>query len=205
MTAGQEQRRTPGRGGLAVRGVVIAVIVALAAVVGWLAWEYFAEDGAHTDAGAAVGQTQQQEGDPDSNGAGAPVLWARGTGPATGAVQAAVSGTEAIFSYTYDKAQQQLDDAAGRLTGEFQTQFRDYARDQVVPDATEKKSSVAATVVGAAPVRFDGGTASVLVFLDQVAKAEGASQTAFTPSQVMVSLEKSGDTWLISDVERISY
>ncbi len=194
-----------GRGRLAARGVTLIVIVALAAVVAWLAWGYFSTDSAHDDAATAVGQTLQEEGEPQSNGAGAPVVWARGTGPATAAVRAAASGTEALFGYTYDKAEQQLDDAAGLLTGEFQAEFRDYAAKQVIPTAQKQKASVAATVVGAAPVKFSGDSAQVLVYLDQVAKTEGAEQTAFTPSQVMVSLEKHDDKWLISDVQRITF
>ncbi|WP_182359344.1 hypothetical protein [Tomitella gaofuii] len=198
---------TPGRSRarLFVRAATVAVIVALAAVVGWLAWGYFTEDAAHTDAAAAIGQTPEDEGDPASNGAGAPVVWGRGTGPATAAVRAAVSGTESIFGYTYDKAEQQLGDASNALTGDFQDEFRKYVSTQLVPAAQEKKASVAATVVGAAPVRFSGEAAQVLVFLDQVAKTEGATQTAFTPSQLMVSLDNADGEWLISDVRRIAY
>lgn len=194
-----------GRRRVMARGATLIVIVALAGVVGWLAWGYFSTDPAHDDAAAAVGQTLQEEGEPQSNGAGAPVVWGRGTGPATAAVRAASSGTEALFGYTYDKVQQQLDDAAGLLTGDFRSEFRDYAEQQVIPTAQDQKASVAATVVGAAPVRFSGDSAQVLVYLDQVAKTEGAEQSAFTPSQVMVSLEKPDDEWLISDVQRITY
>ncbi|GAA4809030.1 hypothetical protein [Tomitella cavernea] len=197
----------PGRGRarLFVRAVTVAVIVVLAAVVGWLAWGYLSEDSAHTEAAAAIGQTPEGDGDPASNGAGAPVVWGRGTGPATAAVRAAVSGTESIFGYTYDKAEQQLDDASNALTGDFQDEFRKYVSTQLVPAAKDKKASVAATVVGAAPVRFSGDAAQVLVFLDQVAKTEGATQTAFTPSQLMVSLDYADGKWLISDVQRIAY
>ncbi|QDQ96837.1 hypothetical protein [Tomitella fengzijianii] len=194
-----------GRARLLLRAATVAVIVALAAVVGWLAWGYFSEDASHTDAAAAIGRTPEDDADPASNGAGAPVVWGRGTGPATAAVRAAVSGTESIFGYTYDKAEQQLGDASNALTGDFQDEFREYVTTQLVPAAKEKKASVAATVVGAAPVRFSDDSAEVLVFMDQVAKTEGADQTAFTPSQMMVSLGNTDGKWLISDVQRIAF
>lgn len=167
----------------------VILILSLAGYVGWLSWGYFSDDSARSNAAAAVGVTDSETG--------------TGTGPAAPAVAAATAGAEAMFAYTYENVEQRLSDAAELLTGEFRQRFESYASSQVIPAAKEREVTVQAKVVGAAPVRFGGDTSSVLVFLDQVAKAGGGGDAAYTPSQVMMAMKKVDGTWLIDDVETI--
>lgn len=173
----------------AAAAATVIVILSLAGYVGWLSWGYFSDDSAQSNAVAAVGVSNGESG--------------TGTGPAAPAVEAAEAGAEAMFSYEYTDVADQLDDAATLLTGDFQSRFEEYASSQVIPAAKERQVTVQAKVVGAAPVRFGGDTASVLVFLDQVAKSGDGDEPAYTPSQVMMAMDKTDGTWLIDSVETI--
>lgn len=175
---------------LAGRATAIVVIVALVAVVGWLAWGYFSEDGdPQSDAVAAVGSSDADSG--------------VGTGPAMPAVDAAKAGAEAMFSYEYGEVEKQLDEASNDMTGDFQQSFRTYAKTQVVPAAKEDQVTVKATTAGAAPVRFGGDSASVMVFLNQVANSNAGPKAAFTPSRLMMSMKEVDGRWLIAEVQTI--
>lgn len=173
----------------AAASATVIVILSLAGFVGWLSWGYFSDDTAQSNAVAAVGVSTGESG--------------VGTGPAAPAAQAARAGAEAMFGYEYTGVADQLDDAAQLLTGDFRSRFEEYASSQVIPAAKERQVTVQARVVGAAPVRFGGDTASVMVFLDQVAKSGDGSKPAYTPSQVMMAMKKVDGTWLIDDVETI--
>jgi Mce-associated membrane protein len=70
-------------------------------------------------------------------------------------------------------------------------------RDVVIPGAKQKNISTVATVPAAAVVSSTPRHAVVLVFINQSAIVDKGAPTD-TASSVRVTLEKTGDRWLIS-------
>lgn len=117
-------------------------------------------------------------------------------------VQAAKDSTVALLSYQPDTVEQQLTDARSLLTGDFQQAYTDLTTDVVIPGAKEKQISAVATVPAAASVQADPNHAVVLVFVNQTVVVGNDAPTD-TASSVRVTLEKSGDRWLISAFEPV--
>lgn len=112
-------------------------------------------------------------------------------------VQAAKDSTVALLSYNPDTVEQQLTDARSLLTGDFAQAYTDLTTDVVIPGAKEKQISAVATVPAAASVSAEPDRAVVLVFVNQTVVV-GADAPTDTASSVRVTLEKHGDSWLIS-------
>jgi Mce-associated membrane protein len=117
-------------------------------------------------------------------------------------VQVAKDSTVALLSYKPDTVEQQLNDARGLLTGEFQAAYTDLTTNVVIPGAKEKQISAVATVPAAASVSADPNRAVVLVFVNQTVVV-GADAPTDTASSVRVTLEKDGDRWLISGFDPV--
>ena len=113
-------------------------------------------------------------------------------------MQAASAGTIALLSYTPDKVEQQLNDARGLLTGEFLDSYTSLINQVVIPGAKQQQISAVATVPKVGSVSADSSDAVVLVFVNQ-AVTVGADAPTSTASSVRVTLEKTGDKWLISE------
>lgn len=111
--------------------------------------------------------------------------------------RAATEATVAILSYTPDKVGQQLNDARNLLTGEFQESYTGLINDVVIPGAQQKQISAVATVPDASVVSAEPTHAVVLVFVNQTVVV-GTDAPTDTASSVSVTLDKSGDKWLIS-------
>jgi Mce-associated membrane protein len=116
---------------------------------------------------------------------------------AMSSVQAATEGTIALLSYNPDTVQTTLTAARDRLTGPFRDSYTSLTNDVVIPGAQEKKISATATVPAASSVAANENHAVVLVFVDQsvIVGNDAASATA---SAVQVTLDMTGDRWLIS-------
>ncbi|MDT5212128.1 MAG: Mce-associated rane protein [Mycobacterium sp.] len=112
-------------------------------------------------------------------------------------VQAATDGTIALLSYRPDTVQTTLTAARDRLTGTFRDSYTSLTDDVVIPGAKEKKISATATVPGASSVVATENHAVVLVFVDQ-SVIVGNDAPSATASAVQVTLDKTGDRWLIS-------
>ncbi|ANE79526.1 hypothetical protein A7U43_09485 [Mycobacterium adipatum] len=125
-----------------------------------------------------------------------------GDSAAVESVQAAKDSTVALLSYKPDTVEQQLSDARSLLTGDFQQAYTDLTTDVVIPGSKEKQISAVATVPAAASVQADPNRAVVLVFVNQTVVV-GADAPTDTASSVRVTLEKSGDRWLISAFEPV--
>ncbi len=117
-------------------------------------------------------------------------------------VQAARDITIALLSYTPDKVEQQLGDARKLLTGEFRDSYTSLTNDVVIPGAKEKQISAVASVPAAASVSATATEAVVLVFVNQTVIV-GQDAPTDTASSVRVTLEKVGDSWLISDFDPV--
>lgn len=117
-------------------------------------------------------------------------------------VQAARDITIAVLSYTPDKVEQQLGDARNLLTGEFRDSYTSLTNDVVIPGAKEKQISAVASVPAAASVSATATEAVVLVFVNQTVIV-GQDAPTDTASSVRVTLEKVGDSWLISKFDPV--
>ena len=72
----------------------------------------------------------------------------------------------------------------------------------VIPGAKEKQISAVAEVPEAASVSADPGRAVVLVFVNQTVTVGNGAPTA-TASSVRITLDKVGDSWLISQFDPV--
>ncbi len=118
------------------------------------------------------------------------------------AVQAAKDSTIALLSYKPDTVEQQLTSARDRLTGEFRNEYTDLTNNVVIPGAKEKQISAVASVPAAASVSADPGHAVVLLFVNQTVTV-GDGVPTDTASSVRITLDKTGDRWLISEFEPV--
>lgn len=125
-----------------------------------------------------------------------------GDSAAVESVQVAKDSTVALLSYKPDTVEQQLSDARSLLTGDFQQAYTDLTTDVVIPGAKEKQISAVATVPAAASVEAEPNRAVVLVFVNQTVVV-GADAPTDTASSVRVTLEKTGDRWLISGFDPV--
>jgi Mce-associated membrane protein len=112
-------------------------------------------------------------------------------------VQAATDGTIALLSYRPDTVQTTLTAARDRLTGQFRDSYTSLTNDVVIPGAKEKNISATATVPAASSVAASENHAVVLVYVDQ-SVIVGNDAPSATASAVQVTLDKTGDRWLIS-------
>lgn len=118
------------------------------------------------------------------------------------ALQTAKDSTVAMLSYKPDTVDQQLNAARDLLTGEFQDSYTGLINDVVIPGAKQKQISAVASVPAAASVSTDPKKAVVLVFVNQTVVV-GQDPPTDTASSVRVTLEKSGDRWLISKFDPV--
>jgi Mce-associated membrane protein len=127
-------------------------------------------------------------------------------------IQAAKDTAVAMLSYRSDTVDQQLAAAEDRLTGSFQDSYSSLTRDVIIPGAHQQKISTVATVPAAASVSATENHAQVLLFIDQTVTVDGAAKAntdnatnkdkpEATKSIVLVTLDKVGDRWLVSDFQ----
>ena len=117
-------------------------------------------------------------------------------------LQVAKDSTVALLSYQPDKVEKQLNDARSLLTGDFQNSYTSLINDVVIPGAKQKQISAVATVPAAASVSADPNKAVVLVFVNQTVVV-GTDAPTDTASSVRVTLQHSGNKWLISDFQPV--
>lgn len=117
-------------------------------------------------------------------------------------VAAAKDATAAILSYQPGSAEKDLNAAGDRLTGKFKDSYTQLTRDVVIPGAKKEHISATATVPAAALVSATPNHAVVLVYVNQTVTV-GNDVPSDTASAVRVTLDKSGDRWLISAFDPI--
>jgi Mce-associated membrane protein len=125
-----------------------------------------------------------------------------GAAAADKAVAAARDSTVAMLSYRPDAVDAQLGAARDRLTGAFRDSYTSVVDSVVIPGAKQKQVSAVATVPGVASVSATADHVVVLVFVDQtVIVGNGAPSS--TSSAVRVTLNRTGERWLISGFDPI--
>lgn len=117
-------------------------------------------------------------------------------------VQAAKDAAVALLTYQPDSVERQLEAAQDRLTGSFRDSYSSVTRDVVIPGAKQQHISTVATVPAAASVSATESHAQVLLFIDQTATfGDGKGAPTATRSTVLVTLDKVGGRWLVSNFE----
>ena len=117
-------------------------------------------------------------------------------------VAAAKDSTAAILSYQPGSVEKDLNVAGDRLTGKFKDSYTQLTHDVVIPGAKKERISAIATVPAAASVSATPTHAVVLVYVNQTVTV-GNDVPSDTASAVRVTLDKSGDRWLISAFDPI--
>jgi Mce-associated membrane protein len=112
-------------------------------------------------------------------------------------VAAAKESTVALLSYQADSVDKDLGAARDRLTGKFKDAYTQLTRDVVIPGSKKDHITAVATVPAAASVSATAQHAVVLVFVDQTVTV-GTEAPSQSSSTVRVTLDKSGNHWLIS-------
>jgi Mce-associated membrane protein len=118
------------------------------------------------------------------------------------ATDAARDSTVALLSYHRDTVDKELVAARDRLSGSFRDSYTSFTNDVVIPGAKQKHISAVATVAAAAAVSATPAHAVVLVFVNQTTTI-GNEPPTDTGSSVMVTLDKIGARWLITDFQPV--
>jgi Mce-associated membrane protein len=129
--------------------------------------------------------------------------WTRGsTAAAVESLAAAKESTVALLSYQPDTAEKDLDGARGRLTGPFKESYSQLIHDVVVPGAKKQHVATVATIAAASSVSATPSHAVALLFINQTVTI-GDDSPSQTESAVRVTLDKSGNRWLISGFDPV--
>jgi Mce-associated membrane protein len=118
------------------------------------------------------------------------------------AVAAARDSTTTLLSYQPDTAATVLTAAEDRLTGTFKDSYTQLIRDIVIPGSQQRKVAVTASVPAAAAISATATRVSVLLCVNQTTTI-GTDKPTDSTSSVRVTMDKSGDRWLISAFDPI--
>jgi Mce-associated membrane protein len=107
-------------------------------------------------------------------------------------------GTVALLSYAPETLQRDFVAAKTHLSGAFLEYYNGFTEQVVKPAAMDKKIKTVAEVTNAAITEIHPASAKVLVFINQSTTSAAKPKPELTSSSVLVTLDKQGDTWLIS-------
>lgn len=132
-----------------------------------------------------------------------------GEDPAAGrkaASDAAASAATTIFSYTYNKLPEHLAASQETMTPTFAKKFKSISP-ALSALAPQRKIQVKAVVRDAATLECgdacDPNKATVLIFIDQARLVGGSDQPTVFGNRIQMSMVKSGDRWLVSNVKAL--
>ncbi|WP_054816569.1 h domain protein [Nocardia arizonensis] len=121
----------------------------------------------------------------------------------TEAVAAADHTVSAMFTYDYGTVDSELPKAADNLSPSFREDYLELITQAIAPGAKEKQLTVKATTQAGGVVEAERDHAVVLLFLNQVTTSKDSPQGTTTGSRVRVTLNKSGDRWLVDSVNPV--
>jgi Mce-associated membrane protein len=116
-------------------------------------------------------------------------------------ITTAKRSAEALLTYSYTEVQQKLYAAEELTTGEFRTEYRQFADYVVIPAAREKKVSTNAVVVGAGVQSLAADNAKVLLFVDQSTTSAAEPSAQLQASTILAGLQKVNGSWMISQFD----
>ena len=124
----------------------------------------------------------------------------------TESLQAARDTTAAVLTYTPDTVEKDLAARTDKLTGAFRDEYTTLMTTQVIPGAKESNVTAVTEVPAAASVSVTRSRAVTLLFVDQtITRSDGGGPPRPTRSTfgVRVTLEKTGERWLVSEFQPV--
>ncbi|MFD6398199.1 h domain protein [Nocardia sp. NPDC060249] len=118
----------------------------------------------------------------------------------TDAMSTASRTVSAMFTYEPATVDTELPRAADNLTESFRADYLKLIEQAIAPGAKEKQLTVKATTQAEGVVSADPEKAVVLLYLNQLTTSKDSPEGATSGSRVRVSLDKSGNRWLVSQV-----
>lgn len=118
-------------------------------------------------------------------------------------VDAAKEGTAAVYTYSADTIDKDIASAQSHLTGDFLSQYQQYVDSPAPSDAKKNAVKTAATVVGAALMKLDPGSADVLLFINQTTTSASNPATTMASRSIQVTMMKVNGKWLISSMKPV--
>ncbi|MFC4124460.1 h domain protein [Nocardia rhizosphaerae] len=118
----------------------------------------------------------------------------------TDAMSTAGRTVSAMFTYEPATVDTELVRAADGLTESFRNDYLQLIREAIAPGAKEKQLTVKATTQAEAVISADPDHAVVLLYLNQLTTSKDTPDGTTSGSRVRVSLDKSDDRWLVSQV-----
>lgn len=119
------------------------------------------------------------------------------------ALDAANSHAPVILSYDYRSLEEGFAAAEDLLTGDFKASYAETTSSVVAPSAKQYKAVVEANVVAAAVVSATPQRVVTLLFVNQATTSTRIEGTKLDLNRVVMTLEKVGDRWLVSDVDAL--
>lgn len=118
---------------------------------------------------------------------------------------AAVAATrvQQMFGYDHATIRDEMARALDGTTGDFHREFEEEINNNVIPRAEEQEATVTVTVIHQATIESSKDSASVLVFLNQEVKSNAGPKSTYTPSRVLVELERENGVWKVSGLQRV--
>lgn len=116
-------------------------------------------------------------------------------------IATAKRSAEALLTYSYTEVQQKLYAAEELTTGEFRTEYRQFADSVVIPAAREKKISTNTVVVGAGIQSLAADNAKVLLFVNQSTTSAAEPNAQLQTVGILAGLQNVNGAWMISQFD----
>ncbi|MEW1955534.1 hypothetical protein [Terrabacter sp. NPDC080008] len=121
------------------------------------------------------------------------------------AVGSARTTLETLLSYSGSSFDKHVDEVLPQLTSPFKDQFSKVASTDIKPMAVKNEATVQAKVyeAGVMDASGDGGegtTVRVMAFVNQATTTKAQPTPAIDQNRVIVTMRKSGDRWLVSEL-----
>ena len=118
----------------------------------------------------------------------------------TDAMSTASRTVSAMFTYEPATVDTELPRAADNLTESFRAEYLKLIEQAIAPGAKEKQLTVKATTQAEGVVSADPEKAVVLLYLNQLTTSKDTPNGTASGSRVRVTMDKSGDRWLVAQV-----
>lgn len=119
------------------------------------------------------------------------------------ALRSAKVRVPAMLSYSYRSLDGDLAVAAGNTTGPFKKQYAAVLSEVVAPNATKKKITTKAEVVGSSVVSGGGEEVNVLLFVTQSTVTGSSQKPTATGSRIDVRMIKTDDGWFVAGIKPV--
>lgn len=119
----------------------------------------------------------------------------------TAAVSAARSHAEALFSYDYRSIEDDAAEGRAATIGEFRKQYVATFEEVLFQQARQQETVVTAQVRAASVISARADQVVVLLFVNQATEKKTLEATKVDGPRVVMTLDKVGDKWLVSDVK----